>query len=316
MLGGASENVAPPVKPWEVSSSQPSHAVLSSLTNTFAPPPPPLPLSIPTNPDPYSQTSAGIFNSGGYYGGGYGGNRFGYSSNYNSGFSSYSHPYYGNTGQFGGGPPAPGSYITSSLENTTRPLFDSVNHVLQAINHVACFIDSTVFAVWTSVSAAGSILATIKSVKNVYLRQWAEYLRTIVQKLKSNLRTESGRKRILLLISVIASIPVLLKALHSILNLENDTETALILHDRVNETESIVETGDDILYSKAIFVRALYPLDPVDKEVYLKLNPGDVILISKEDELKLAEANPSWIAGKLKNGLAGFFPSNYVTVIK
>lgn len=318
MLGGASESIsqAPPFKPWEVSGPAPSSPTINSLTNTFAPPPPPPPLTMPTAQDPYSQTSTGSFGTGGYFGGGYGGNRFGYPSNYNSGFNSYSYPYYGNNGPFGGGPPAPGSYITSSLENTTRPLFDSLNHVLQAINHVACFIDSTVFAVWTSVTAAGSIITAIKSVKNIYLRQWAESVKLFLLKIKTTLRTESGRKKLILLASVLASIPVLIKALHMILKLENDTETALVLHNGISESGSTADPNENDLSAKVVFVRALYPFDPTDKDVYLKLDPGDVILVSKDDESKLANPNPTWIAGKLKSGTSGFFPTNYVTVIK
>lgn len=284
---------------------------MSSLISPFAPPPPP-PFSIPTANDPYSQP-----NSGGYYGSGYAaGNRFGYSSNYNSGFSSFSNPYYGNSSPYGGVPPAPGSFLTSSLENTARPLFDSLNHVLQAINHVSCFIDSTVFAIWTSVTAAGSIVSAIKNVKNVYLRQWAECIKVFFQRIKTGLRTESGRKRLLLLISVVASIPFLMKALHTILNLENDPETALVLRNRIDEPDSAFIEAKEEISSKTVFVRALYPFDPTDKDVYLRLNTGDVILISKEDEPKLSNSNPAWIAGKLKNGSAGFFPSNYVAVIK
>lgn len=311
MLGGAPETVSPPVKPWEVSSAPVTNAAMSSFANSFAPPPPPPPpFSMPTTHDPYSQT-----NSSGYYG--YGSNRFGYSSNYNSGFSSFSNPYYGgNNSSYNGVPPAPGSFLTSSLENTTKPLFDSLNHVLQAINHVACFIDSTVFAVWTSVTAAGSIVTAFKSLKNVYLRQWVESMKVFLQKMKTGLRTESGRKRLLLLISVAASIPFLIKALHTILNLENGAESALVLRDRIAEADSEIEAVEDEMSSKTIFVRALYPFDPTDKDVYLRLNPGDVILISKEDELKLVNSIPTWIAGKLKNGSAGFFPSNYVIVIK
>ena len=323
MLGGASEFIsgnsqAPPVKPWENSNSTSLNAEVTFPTSTFAPPPPPPPFSISPAQDPFSQANTGSMGYGGYYGGGYGGSRFGYpASNYSSGFSSYSYPYCGNNGAFSGGPPAPGNYITSSLENTTRPLFDSLNHVLQAINHVACFVDSTVFAVWTSITAAGSIIAAIKNVKNVYLRRWAESIKLFLQKTKANLRTESGRKKLILLISVAASIPVLLKALHMILKMENDTETALVLRSQMGASESTsIKSNEDDLSSKLVFIRALYPFDPVDKDVYLKLDPGDVILISKEDESKLANPTPTWIAGKLRNGSTGFFPTNYVTVIK
>lgn len=310
MLSGAPDNQPPPIKPWEISSSH------GSPENNFAPPPPSAPLSFPANQDPFSSNNSMPYGSGGYYGGGYANNRFGYSASYTPGFSNYNYPYYGTNGSFGGSPPAPGSYITSSLENTTRPLFDSLNHVLQAINHVSCFIDSTVFAVWTSVTAAGSIVTAIKTVKNVYLRQFAEYLKKSLQKLKESLKSSSGRKRLILLISVATSIPFLLKALHAIFNFDNDAETSLILRSQSDESDFASKSDEDSITSKVAFVRALYSFESIDKNTYLNLSPGDVILVSKTDEAKIYDSSPTWIAGKLKNGSSGFFPSNYVTVIK
>ena len=47
-----------------------------------------------------------------------------------------------------GGPPALVAILLLRLKILTRPLFDSLNHVLQAANHVACSsMDSTVFYV-------------------------------------------------------------------------------------------------------------------------------------------------------------------------
>lgn len=315
MLSGGLDNIAcpsAPSKPWEIS-SQTTNPVTNSISNAFAPPPLPQPMSAP----PF-QESSNWFNSGassgGYYNGGY--NRYGYPSNYSSGYNSYSSPFHLNNGMYGAGPPAPGSYITSSLENTTRPLFDSLNHVLQAVNHVACFIDSTVFAVWTSITAAGSIVTAVKSIRTVYLRKWIESLRTFLMKAKMILRTSSGRKKMLILISIVASMPFLFKALQTILKFDETSESSLILRDQsitVGDEDSEINNE---LSSKAVFVRALYAYDPADKSVYLTLNPGDVILISKDDASKLDGQTPNWITGKLKDGSTGYFPSNYVNIIK
>lgn len=322
MLSGGPEaatgSMQAPVKPWEVPSS-PLDSGSNFIPNVFAPPPPPPPLPFSSSQDTtYASNNNpnyhGPINPGSnYYGSGY--SRFGYPSNYNSGYNSYSSPYYMNSGPFGGGPPAPGSFITTSLENTTKPLFDSLNHVLQAINHVACFVDSTVFAVWTSVTAAGSIIATMKNIKNVHLHKWVQTVREFIIKTKIILRSSSGRKRIFLLLSILASVPFFIKALHVILKIDETEENLLVLSDgdgKYNDSSSDINE----VSSKILFVRALYAYDPADRTVYLALKPGDVILISKDDEPKLNVSDPTWIAGKLKDGSSGYFPSNYVTAIK
>lgn len=311
MLGDNSANPALPVKPWEITGPHISPNI-NSISNAFAPPPPPLPLQ-----DPYPvQNGSNWFGMSGSPTGGYYGNRFGYSSSYNSGFGSYSSPYYSNTGTFGSGPPAPGSFITSSLENTTRPLFDSLNHVLQAVNHVACFIDSTVFAVWTSVTAAGSIVSAIKNIRTVYLKKWIKSVGIFLQRAKLLLKTSSGRKKIVLFASILAIIPILLRALQSVLSFDESVESSLISFEKSTEIEGPAAEPEDNISEKAVFVRALYHHDPSDKNAYLTLNPGDVILISKNDASKLNGQIPTWITGKLKDGSTGYFPSNYVTVIK
>lgn len=321
MLSGGSETATgtsqPPVKPWENSNSD-SVPINNLVSNVFAPPPPPPPLPLSPSQDAYNNSNntswlgLGSPNAN-YYGGGY--SRLGYPSGYNSGYNSYSSPYYMNNGPFGGGPPAPGSFITSSLENTTRPLFDSLNHVLQAINHVACFVDSTVFAIWTSVTAAGSIVAAIKNIKNVHLHRWAEAVRGFIRRIKLVLNTASGRKRMILLLSIVASVPVFIKALQTVMKMDVVDEKSLVIHNNDSDEFESSDNSNEFS-SKAVFVRAIYAHEPADKNVYLALNPGDVILISKDDELKLNGSTPTWIAGKLKNGSSGYFPSNYVAVIK
>ena len=323
MLSEASESISssllsPPVKPWEVSNPALNVSPHSNL-NVFSPPAPPPPLiQLPAH-DPQTQNYQNWIGSGGPSTGNYYnnfGSRFGYSPSYGSGYNSYPSSYYMNNGSFGSGPPAPGNYITSSLENTTRPLFDSLNHVLQAINHVACFVDSTVFAVWTSATAAGSVMAAIKSIKNVYLRKWIDSVRHFFNKIKTVMKTSTGRKKLLLLLSLIASIPLLVKALQTILKLEENEEKSIILPEKEFDFDCASQNNENELSSKGAFVRAIYPHDPVDKNVYLTLNPGDVILISKDDLTKLSSLEPVWIAGKSKNSATGYFPSNYVTVIK
>lgn len=320
MLSGGSETVTgsvqPPAKPWETASSPNLDSAANLISTAFAPPPlpPPFPQSPPQDAYLSNNNWHGLGNpSSNYYGNSY--NRSGYLPNYSTGYNSYSSPYYMNNSPFGGVPPAPGSFITSSLENTTRPLFDSVNHVLQAINHVACFVDSTVFAVWTSVTAAGSIIATFKNIKNFHVHKWADAVRRFIGRIKLALKTSLGRKRIILLASILASVPLLIKALHEILRLNETDETSLTIREDESFGTDLSEKQIE-LSVKALFVRAIYAHNPADKSIYLSLSPGDVILISKDDESKLNGPTPTWIAGKLKDGSSGYFPSNYVSVIK
>ena len=54
-------------------------------------------------------------------------------------------------------------------------------------------------------------------------------------------------------------------------------------------------------------MRSLFPYEPQNSDE-LRLNPGDIIVVSKKD--------PSgWWAGTLSNGSSGVFPSNYVEEI-
>lgn len=316
MLSTESPNF-PSSKPWEN-----THSTPISPSIFAPPPPPPLPLYSSSFQDPSSSINQNNswFGSNGpsTYSGGF--NRFGYPSNYgSSSYNSYTSPYYMNSNPLGGGPPAPGSYITTSLENTARPLFDSLNHVLQALNNIACFVDSTVFAVWTSVTAAGSLVSVIKSIKNVHLRKWLEVINLYLKNIKLALKSSSGRKKIILLISLVASIPVLFKIFQIILKIDDNDQTSIIIRNQnqlTNKDEDIILDSDELSSSKAAFVRAIYAYSPADKNSYLTLNPGDVILISNDDIPKLEDNQANWIIGKVKSGFSGYFPSNYVTVIK
>lgn len=308
MLSGGTNSIQPPAKPWEIL-SPPNNFEQGLMTEICSPPPPPPPL--PSNLfQEHSNMNSTNYNwpgSGNYFGGG-GYGRYSYPSSYNSGYNSFSSPYTMNGGPFsGGGPPAPGNYLTSSLESTTRPLFDSLNHILQAINHVACFVDSTVFAVWTSITAAGSIITVIKNFKNIYIRKCIEAVSKLIKNIKTILKTTSGRKKLIVFASIFAAIPIAIKALHFLLKIEESQDNIIMSLDSCENTSSL---------AAATFVRAIYSYNPSDKTMYLPINPGDVILITKEDESKISTSNPMWIAGKLKDGSTGYFPSNYVTVIK
>ena len=65
------------------------------------------------------------------------------------------------------------------------------------------------------------------------------------------------------------------------------------------------------------FVRANYAFDPVaEQNNQLSFQAGDVIAISKTDAAAIENGESKWIVGRLKDGRSGFFPSNYVSIIK
>lgn len=328
MLGGASEPASRPVvqlplKPWEAASEPPASSLSfsSAINPQHQPaiiPAPPLPLNSPPESGPgyhQNQSSWSSPFASNYYNNSYN-NRFSYPSSFSSGFNnSYSQPYYGGN-YYGNGPPAPGSFITTSLENTTRPLFDSINHILQAINHVASFIDSTFFAVWTSISAAGSLIAAFKSFKNVFLKKLLLSLTAFINRTKIFMKSSSGRRKLLVMASILALIPLVVKSIKYLIDFDVDTTFELAENSSSVAIVNAASVEDSDIASKAVFVRALYAFDSKGNTTYLSFNPGDVILVSKMDEAKLASQDPVWIVGKLKDGSIGYFPSNYVNVIK
>ena len=322
MIGGApelaSQAVQVPIKPWEVSVPI-SNLPVSSASNSqpqSSLPAPPLPFHPPTETSPSYQQNQSSWSPYGsnYYTNGFG-NRFSYPSSFSSGFNSYTPSPYYSANYYGNGPPAPGSFITTSLENTTRPLFDSINHILQAINHVASFIDSTFFAVWTSVSAAGSLFAAFKSFKNVFLKKLLHSVSLFIEKVKKCLKFRSSRKKLLVLTSILALVPIVVKSIRYLIDFEPSFEEGIV-NSSATEFDNFSTKNDSDINLKAIFLRALYAFDSKGNNLYLSFNPGDVIVASKMDEAKLSNQDPVWIVGKLKDGSTGYFPSNYVTVIK
>lgn len=312
-----------PLKPWEVSNLFRQDSLISANSNSLIPPPS-LPQYHPQ--DSYAQqnggTSSSWFNgptntnntSSFYSGNSYGSGRFGYSSGIGP-YSSYGGTNFNST-PFNG-PPAPGNYLTSSFENTTRPLFDSLNHVLQAVNHVACFVDSTIFAVWTSFAAVGSIITAFRNIKNIYIKRALASVRKYLDLMKRSLKTSTGRRKALILFSLFASIPILIKALQA--TLKADSKSDIILGSSESEEVELTRIDDSDsmkeLISKTSFVRAIYPHSPADINTFLPFNSGDLIMISNEDLPKIVNDPPIWILGRLKDGRSGFFSSNYVNKI-
>ncbi|KAK9364812.1 Peroxin 13, N-terminal region-domain-containing protein [Lipomyces kononenkoae] len=78
-------------------------------------------------------------------------------------------------------------------------------------------------------------------------------------------------------------------------------------------------TGNDLIIdpSKLEFCRAMYDFVPENDAIELQFKKGEVIAILSKDTVSGAEDNePTWWRGRLRDGRMGFFPSNYVEVIK
>ncbi|KAK9312758.1 Peroxin 13, N-terminal region-domain-containing protein [Lipomyces starkeyi] len=78
-------------------------------------------------------------------------------------------------------------------------------------------------------------------------------------------------------------------------------------------------TGNDLIIdpSKLEFCRAMYDFVPENEAIELAFKKGEVIAILSKDTVTGAEeGEPTWWRGRLRDGRIGFFPSNYVEVIK
>ncbi|KAK9235627.1 Peroxin 13, N-terminal region-domain-containing protein [Lipomyces kononenkoae] len=77
--------------------------------------------------------------------------------------------------------------------------------------------------------------------------------------------------------------------------------------------------GNDLIIdpSKLEFCRAMYDFVPENEAIELPFKKGEVIAILSKDTVSGTEDNePTWWRGRLRDGRMGFFPSNYVEVIK
>ena len=183
---------------------------------------------------------------------------------------------------------------------------DSLNHIIQAVNHVACFLDSTVFSVWTAVSA---ITGLIGAIKNIRQHRWLLWIKN---KLKG-LKAVSGRKRIVLLSILLSAVLVAANLFKEKKEEEDSSNTAFASLDEI-KTNPIAVVEDDL-----VFVRANYAFNPDNPTTsnQLSFQAGDVIAISKADSVAVEDVQSSrWIVGRMKDGRSGFLPSNYVSIIK
>ncbi|KAK9463520.1 Peroxin 13, N-terminal region-domain-containing protein [Lipomyces oligophaga] len=81
-----------------------------------------------------------------------------------------------------------------------------------------------------------------------------------------------------------------------------------------------VATGNDLIIdpSKLEFCRALFDFEPENEAIELRLKKGEIVAILSKDfsEAGISDGSPTWWRGRLRSGKMGFFPSNYVEVIK
>lgn len=339
MSSGATAVLAPP-KPWERSPPQGQSAaepvaalaspaaVTAMSANAAAAAPPPLPPPLPSNPpfnSPFAPQPPSSAPASAYYSQPYNYHHSPFSSYGGVGALSYPSPY-GSSYHYGGGSSAPYSSSLSahppySLESTARPLLDSLNHVIQAINHVACFLDSTVFSVWTAISA---VTGLVSAVRGINTRGWLLWLK---QKLVA-IKQLRGRRRLLLLAGVLAVLVVNLfgsgkGTTTTATDTSNNNNNNNLDSSDDNQTASVTSNQISVANDDFTFVRANYAFDPLASgngvaaaDNQLAFKAGDVLLVSKADVDAIAAGESKWIVGRMKDGRNGFFPSNYVSIIK
>lgn len=306
MSSSSAACVSPP-KPWEQASSYnsgtgPSNIPLNPITlsnnyisnskgtNLQPPPPPPL-LAAPPNSMPAAsfgwpstnQNEPYPFQRGNYYGptGAYGG--------YNN-YSSYYRPYAQNI-------PSPGTNFLSSIELGTRPLFDTMNQLMNALNQLAVFVDSSSYAIWSSIGAFATIRAAVSAFKNTYLKRLHLFIRRCYEYIRS-----SKKKQAIFIFCLISA----LAACKSL----SDWIGKLTIEPTIE-----IPAKDPTAFnaeSEVCFASAQHAFISSDPSIYLSLSPGDVVMISKDHLPVLDDSRPTWIVGRLKDGSTGYVPSNYL----
>lgn len=116
----------------------------------------------------------GMYGSGGYggMGGSYGGMGGGYGSY--GGYSGYGG--YGNRfGMAGNNPMDPENRFIQIAEESSRPAFQSIESLVNAIGNIAAMLDSTFFAITSSFRAILGVAANFGRLRGVFAQFWSTF---------------------------------------------------------------------------------------------------------------------------------------------
>ena len=299
--------LASPPKPWES---------VDKTARSVADIPPPLPVRPEMHlnnqyENPYQQQYSN-------YGYGYNGNtRFSSSRmggyGYGGGMNAYGGVPYGGFSNYGA-PPFNGSF-SQNMEASTRATFQLLDSIVQAFSGFAQMLDSTFYATYSSFSAMVGVVDQLHALQ-MYLGRtisifalWRFVKKFVMKFLGFNVQTSSSEelrsrnsafsmKPLILFVATVIGLPLLLA---KVIQMIRKTMPPSNLDAAWNGNESSIE-----------FAKALYPLN--GREGELSFEPNDLIaILSKQD----SAGNPSdWWLGRLKNGMTGYFPSNYVKILQ
>ncbi|KAI9221009.1 Peroxin 13, N-terminal region-domain-containing protein [Blastocladiella britannica] len=296
----------------------------------------------------YSSYSSG-YGASGYGTSGYGASSYGTGMYGSSGYGSggmYGSSGYGAGGMYGGGgmgmygrpgfggAMGPGAGGPNALQSSTQAAFDLLNSFVQSFGSFAGMLDSTLHATFQSFHAmmavadqVGSLRATLGQVFSIMwlLRRLRSWIRgKVTGQPASDFAAEftdrppaghpshaaapgSGRppikkKPIVIFIALVFGFPYLLSKLVTFL--------AARLAEQQQQKQKTIKFDP----ANIELVRALHDYVATTPEE-LSLKRGDVVAVLEKPVDPSGAVSPWW-RGKLEKGPIGFFPSNYVEIIR
>jgi peroxin-13 len=277
----------------------------------------------------------------GGYGGGYGGYGGGM-----GGYSSYSSPYsrfgggYGGMGGYGGyggmggygvgGMGGPGEYpsLTGAMQQQTAPAFAVIESIVTAFTSLAQLVESTYMATHSSFFAMVGVADQLGSLKT-YLGQvlgvfsimrlgrrilnwlrgkksgpekgWANEWSRGLGPNGAEAPRPSAKPLLLFLLSAIG-LPYLMSRLVKLLIASQQQQAGAI------------DASGQIDPTKLTFARARWEFKP-NEEWELGLQPDEIVAVLERREGE-KEGEAGWWRGRTRDGRQGWFPGNYVEVIK
>lgn len=159
----------------------------------------------------------------------------------------------------------------------TNSVFDSLRMFTQGISSLAQFIDSTIYAGWSSVTALTTVLNNIRSFKSNYIAQWLALVKRVLSHLSTIIRFpgHATRSKVLLIAAMATVLPMLSKLL------------ALLLSGAAYEVEV--------------------------SSPYFPIEPGH-LEAAKGDRLRVLVSEKDWVYAERDDGKRGCFPRTHIAI--
>lgn len=252
---------APPRKPWEIDAGL--NGNIGPSSSMFS-----QPSSMPTAPStfgPVPAQSSNFYSQGtNYYDGGGGG--------YGSGF--YGAHNYGNRPLFGQNVP-----FLSGIEAGTNSVVEQIRRLVQAITSVAQFLDSTVYAGWSSVNAIRMVIDNLKQFQTMVISRWIFLLKYLVELIVGFFRrgSKNGQGKF-----------------------ASSTKAVVIASALVPAALSLLSV---IRFRTSLTGRVIFDYQANEPD-HLEAHTGDQIqILASEDD---------WVYAKNSSGNTGFIPKSFI----